>query len=126
MDVVTVVGVLAPVLPYLLEKAGDVATAEAIKKVGKDAWGLWRKLWPAIQASPAASEAVEDLAARPDDEDLRAVLRVQLKKLLQTDQSLADEVARLIVTASGDRSVSAGRDIRGTITTGDGNIVKGS
>lgn len=126
MDVATVVGVLAPVLPYLVEKAGHVAAGEAIKKVGKEAWGLWEKLRGAVQANPAASQAVDDLAAQPDDEDLRAVLRVQLKKLLQADPSLADEVARLIVTASGDRSVAAGGDVRGTIITGDGNIVKGS
>ena len=119
MDVVSVVDVLAPALPYLMEKTGDVAVGETIKK-------LWEKLRGAIQASPAASEAVDELAARPDDEDLRAVLRVQLKKLLEADPSLADEVARLNVTASGDRSVAAGGDISGTIVTGDDNRVNES
>ena len=133
MDVATIVGetvgVLAPVLPYLVGKAGDVAAGEGIEKVGKEAWGvaqrLWERLRGAVQANPAAREAVEDLVGRPDDEDYRAVLRVQLKKLLEADQSLADEVARLIVTASGDRSVAAGESISGTIVTGNGNIVKG-
>ena len=130
---------LAPVLPYLVAKAGDVAAAEAIKKVGKQTWGvarrLWEKLRPAVEASSSASEAVKDLADHPDVEDYRAVLRVQLKKLLEADRGLADEVARLIeegrkagpiVTASGDRSVAAGGDISGTVVTGDRNIVKRS
>ena len=134
MDVASVVaesvGILAPVLPYLVSKTGDVAAGEGIKKVGKEAWGvahrLWERLRGAVEANPAAREAVEDLVARPDDEDYRAALRVQLKNLLEADQLLGDEVARLIVTASGDRSVAAGGSIGGTIVTGDGNIVKGS
>ena len=134
-----VVGILVPVLPYLLAKTGDVAAGEAVKKVGKGTWGfargLWEKLRPAVEASAGASEAVKDFVARPDDEDCRAVLRVQLKKLLEADEALAEEVGRLIdegrragviVVASGDRSVAAGGDVGGTIVTGDGNVVKGS
>ena len=87
MDVGPIVAALEPLLPYLVTKTTDLAVGEAIKKAGKETWefarGLWEKLRPAVEASPVASEAVNDLAARPDDEDYRTVLRVQLKKLLE-------------------------------------------
>ena len=143
MDIVTTANdavlLLTPVLPYLVAKTGDVAAKEAIKKVGKKTWGfargLWDKLRPAVEANPAARVAVEDLVAEPDNEDCRGALRVRLKKLLEADEALADEVGRLIeegrragviVVASGKGSVAAGGDVSGTIVTGDGNVVKGS
>jgi hypothetical protein len=144
MDIVATVNdavlLLAPALPYLVAKTGDVATKGAIKKVGKEAWGvaqgLWEKLRPAVEASPAASEAVDDLAAEPDNQDCRGGLRARLRKLLEADPALAEEVARLIeegrsagvnVTSSGDRSVTVGGTISNNIiVTGDGNKVKGS
>ena len=142
MDISAIVAdaaqVLAPVLPYLLAKTADVAAGEAIKKVGKDTWGLAQRLWdklrPAVEAKPSAGEAARDLAAKPDDQDRQAALRVQLEKLLEADQALAHEIARLVdegrragltVVASGDRSVAAGGDVSGTIITGDGNVAKG-
>ena len=59
---------------------------------------------------------------------------MQLKKLLTEDQSLAEEVSRwldqgkaagITVTASGERSVPIGGNVKGsTIVTGDQNKVK--
>jgi len=57
---------------------------------------------------------------------LQATLRVQLKKLLSEDQSLAEEVSRWLeqgkaaginVSDIGERSVAIGRDFTGTIIT---------
>ena len=128
---------LVPLLPYLL-KAGEKAAEETGKAVAGQSleWGksLWTKLRPQVEAKPAALEAVQDVARAPEDEDLQAALRVQLKKLLTEDQSLAEEVSRwleqgkaagITVTASGERSVAIGGDVKGsTIVTGDGNMVK--
>jgi len=128
---------LVPLLPYLL-KAGEKAAEETGKTVAGQSWewgkSLWSKLKPGVEAKPAALEAVQDVAHAPEDEDLQAALRVQLKKLLTEDQSLAEEVSRWleqgkaagnIVTASGERSVAIGGDAKGnTIVTGDRNKVK--
>lgn len=128
---------LVPLLPYLL-KAGEKAAEETGKKaVDKSLeWGkaLWSKLKPKVEAKPAALEAAQDVAHAPEDEELRVALRVQLRKLLTEDQSLAEEVSRLleqgkaagnVVTASGERSVAIGGDVKGSsIVTGDRNKVK--
>jgi hypothetical protein len=86
-----------------------------------------------MEARPAALEAAQDAAAHPDDEDVLAALRLQLKKLLAEDQALAQELARLLprsgpagqtVIASGDRSVAIGGSVNGSvIVTGDQNVV---
>jgi hypothetical protein len=141
MDVTTFAKDLAvfliPFLPYLL-KAGEKAAEEAGKKLGGDAWdrakGLWAKLRPKVEAKPAAQEAVQDAAATPNDNDIQAALRLQLRKLLAEDAVLAREIERVwqeaqqagaIVIAAGERSVAIGRDVSSsTIITGDQNVVK--
>lgn len=142
MDIQTlaqqIVPFLAPFLPYLL-KAGEKAAEEAGKKLGAAAWekakALWAQLRPKVEAKPAAREAVQDVAAYPKDEDARAALRLQLRKLLAEDPALAAEVARLweevqaagvvnLVIAKGDRSVAIGGHVHdSTIVTGDQNQV---
>jgi hypothetical protein len=127
---------LTPFLPYLL-KMGDKAAEEASKKFGAEVWerakNLWGKLHPKIETKPAAQEAVQDVAATPDDVDAQAALCQQLKKLLTEDQSLAEDIAQLwaetkaaglTVTASGERSIAIGRDVSdSTIITGDQNRI---
>ena len=143
MDIVAlthaVTTTLVPVLPYLL-KAGEKAAEEAGKKAAGEAWDwakeLWTRLRPRVEAKPAALEAVQDVAHTPDDEDAQAALRVQFKKLLAEDETLAVEVtqwwekaraAGITVTASGDRSVGVAGDVqRSTIITGDSNVVGNS
>src|SRR5215211_5273888 len=118
---------LVPLLPYLL-KAGEKAAEETGKTVAGQSleWAksLWTKLKPKIEAKPAALQAAQDAAQTPEDDDVQAALRVQLKKLLADDQSLAEEVSRWLeqgkaagvnVSAIGERSVAVGRDFQGTI-----------
>ena len=132
---------LAPYLPYLV-KGIKLAGQEAAKKLGEkaseqgfqSAKTLWDKLRPKVEARPAALEAAQDAAAHPDDEDTRAALRVQLKKLLAEDPALREEIARLWgeaigvgegtafahPLAGGDRSVAIGGNVSGSvIITGD-------
>lgn len=128
---------LAPFLPYLV-KAGEKAAEETGKKLGAEAWEhaktLWAKLRPKVEAKPAAQEAANDLAANPQDEDAQAALRLQLKKLLAEDTTLAGEVARVweeakaagvTVIASGNSSVAIGGNVSGSaVITGDRNTVQ--
>jgi len=128
---------LVPLLPYLL-KAGEKAAEETGKTVAGESWewakSLWSKLKPKVEAKEAALEAVQNVAESPDDEDARAALRRQLKKVFTEDQSLAQEVSRWLdqgkvaginVSAAGERSVAIGGEIKSsTIVTGDQNKVK--
>jgi hypothetical protein len=128
---------LVPLLPYLL-KAGEKAAEETGKAVAGQSWewakSLWTKLKPKVETRPAALEAAQDASQAPEDPDAQAAFRQQLKKLLNEDQSLAEEVSRWLeqgkaagvtVTAAGDRSVAIGGDAKGnTIVTGDRNKVK--
>jgi len=129
--------VLVPLLPYLL-KAGETAAEETGKAVAGQSWewakSLWTKLQPKVEAKPGALEIAQDAAQAPEDQDAQAALRRQLKKLLTEDQSLAEEVSRWLdqgkaaginVTASAERSVAIGGDVKSsTIVTGDRNKVK--
>ncbi|HYV13370.1 MAG TPA: hypothetical protein VE980_20870 [Pyrinomonadaceae bacterium] len=125
--------VLVPLLPYLL-KAGEKAAEETGNAVAGQSWewvkSVWTRLKPKVEAKPAALEAAQDVALSPEDQDAQAALRIQLRKLLTEDQSLADEVSRwleqgkaagITVIASGERSVAIGGDAKdNTIVTGDG------
>ena len=123
---------LVPLLPYLL-KAGEKAAEETGKTIGGHSleWAksLWTKLKPKVEAKPAALEAAQDAARMPNNNDALGALRLQLFKLLEQDQSLAEEVRRwleqgkaagITVTALGERSVAIGGNVTGTtINTGD-------
>ncbi|WP_236145252.1 hypothetical protein [Nostoc sp. CMAA1605] len=76
-----------------------------------DVWNkakaIWAKLQPKVEAKEAAKEAATDVAQSPEDEALRTCLQVQLKKILDADQSLAEEIAKILQeTKSNDGSVS--------------------
>jgi hypothetical protein len=105
MNIADIVKLLAPCLPFLLNMGGKVAEG-ASRKVGEDVWNkakaIWAKLQPKVEAKEAAKEAAADVAQKPEDEDLQASLRVQLKKILEADKELAEEIAK-ILQASADK-----------------------
>ena len=105
MDIALIVKFLAPCLPFLLN-VGNKAVEGASQKVGEDVWNkakaIWAKLHPKVEAKEAAKEAAADVAENPENEDLQASLRVQLKKILDADTTLAEEIAK-ILQASPDK-----------------------
>ncbi|MDZ7960566.1 MAG: hypothetical protein RMY34_22240 [Aulosira sp. DedQUE10] len=110
MDIALIVKFLAPCLPFLLN-VGSKAVEGASQKVGEDGWNkakaIWAKLHPKVEAKEAAKEAAADVAANPEDEDLQASLRVQLKKILDADTALTEEIAKIWQeNNSADGSVS--------------------
>ena len=123
---------LVPLLPYLLKAGAEETGKKAVDQSLEWAKSIWTKLKPGVEAKPAALEAAQDVAHAPEDEELRVALRVQLRKLLTEDQSLAEEVSRLleqgkaagnIVTVSGERNIAIGGDAKGnTFVTGDQQV----
>ncbi len=99
MDIAVLTAFLAPFLPYLMN-LGNKAVEGAAQKSGEDAWDkaktIWKKLQPKVEAKEAALEAATDVAAEPEDEDSVASLRRQLKKILDNEPALAQEIAQLM------------------------------
>jgi hypothetical protein len=90
--------VLQPYLPILATKAAE----EIGKKVPEVAARLWAAIKGKVETRPAAKEALTDLLKSPEDGDLQATFRVQLKKLLEEDQSFAAELSKLLESAGSD------------------------
>jgi hypothetical protein len=125
---------LMPFLPYLAQ-AGHQLAEEAGRELGGQAWEyakrIWAKLSRRVENKPAAREAVEDVAAWPDDERARGALELQLEKLLTEDMELAEELGHIWqdaksagVVAMGARSIAIGGNATGsTFVTGDHNTI---
>jgi hypothetical protein len=125
------VTLLAPALQYLMV-IGEKLSEGAAKEIGADVWkqakSLWGGLGPEVTTSPAAEEALSDLAKTPGDPRLQTVAEVQIEKLFKQNQDLAAEVdhffkelraSGVTIAAMGERSVAAQTISRSTITTGD-------
>ncbi len=116
---------LAPALPFLVsggkelvEEAGKALNVELVKK-------LWGKLRPRVEEKPAAAEAAQEVARAPEDGDALGALRIQLRKILESDPALAAELAGL-VEAGGTRITYQGQvQGAGTLVQGSGNVAAG-
>ena len=103
MEIAVLAAFISPFLPFLLklgEKAAEKATESAAGKFGEAAWGkaqaVWGKLSPKVEAKESAKEAATDVASNPEDEDLQAAFRVQLKKLLEQDDALGRAISTIL------------------------------
>lgn len=144
MDVATIAAtVVAFLSPYFVESGKAAA-----KKAGEALVGAIERRF---KKKPAAQEALDDLKSEPEDEDVQAALRVQLKKAMKDDDTFASELAELLkeareedpaayqaavtgsgavaqapgAVAAGERGVAVGGDAHGPIVTGDDSEVKG-
>ncbi len=109
MEIATLTAFRSPFLPTLLKlggKAIEKATESASGKFGEAAFNkaeaVWVKLSPKVEAKESAKEAAIDVANSPEDEDLKAVLRVQLKKLLEQDEELMKAIEQILQADAPD------------------------
>ncbi len=115
----------AAVLDHVEDEATDAA-ADATVGLGRR---LLRRLLRRPESSAAIGSAVTDVAEHPDEEDYTAALRVQIRKALDADPQLADEVSGMLtnagvsIVASGDRAVAA-QNISGIVITGDNSTIQ--
>jgi len=132
MDIATlaagVTGALIPALPFLV-KVGEKGAETLGEKLGAGVWEtakvLWRKLSPAVEASPTATAAVQDAVADPGDADAQAALRVQIKKLLMADQDLFAGLAQVLEAAGHPQHYQAANFGDGAIAQGPGAVAAG-
>jgi hypothetical protein len=126
------VQLLAPFLPYLLkgvELAGQEAAKKLGEKAGEQGFEQAKALWDKLRRKKNVEQVAQTAAALPDNQALREALREEIARALSEDESLTQELARLLpqsgpagqtVIASGDRSVSIGGNAsRNVIITGD-------
>jgi hypothetical protein len=92
MEISTLTATIAPFLPFLLNLDNKAPESAAFSK----AQAIWEILGSKIAANPTAQEAAIDLAQNPNDQDLQAALRVQLKKLLDQDAELSKAIACIV------------------------------
>lgn len=98
MNIAALTTFIAPFIPFLV-KGGEEAAKEAGKKFGISAWekatAIWSILFPKIEQKPSANEIVNDIVTAPEDDDLQAAFRYQLKQLLEDDNALANKLEKL-------------------------------
>ena len=94
----SIVGVLAP----YLAKAGEEFAKEAGKTTAGKISGLYQAIKTRFQGRPAAAEALSDIEAAPNDQDVQAALRQQLKKQMVGDPAFADTLRQLLNQISQD------------------------
>jgi hypothetical protein len=103
MDIALLTAFLSPFLPHLLnlggkaaEKFTDTIAGKAGEAASTKATAIWAKLQPKVDAKESAREAADDVAKTPDDADAQAALRLQLKKILDSDPDLAAAIAQIM------------------------------
>ncbi|MEW1836610.1 hypothetical protein AB0392_01460 [Nonomuraea angiospora] len=136
-DLVTLAGQISPYVTAAVGAYG-AAVLGRVQDESADAtvvWGrrLLQRIFGISDEDDQAPEAVRDLAATPDDLDVQAALRLQIRKVLAADPALAEEIRQMLARAatvpntsaiaSGSRSVAAGQDITAPVTTGDNSSI---
>lgn len=122
---------LKPALPTLLGfVTGGIATG-ALQRAGEGLYTSTGEMWARLRGKrPQLDEAAEELAQNPDDADAEASFRYQLRKLLEENQELAEELQRLLpaqpssTMVVGNRNITvAGGATRSTLNTGDNSTL---
>ena len=115
MEITQLVTLLAPIafahLDYIRGKVAEGALTEG----GKE---LVKLLKDKLLSKPTAAEAVEDAAKNPADPDAQAALRIQLKKLLESDPEFAATATRLAPAA---QIIQTGDNNKAAIVQGNNN-----
>lgn len=85
---------LQPFLPIIATKSAEEIGKTAVVKV-------WAAVEKKFEAKPATKGILDDLCKKPQDTDVQASFRYQLKKLLEEDNFFIGELSKLL-EATGD------------------------
>lgn len=103
---------ILPFLPFVTK-----ATEALVEKVGEEAGdALVTKTRAALAKDQRATQAVEKLAAAPDDDMARTLLVTRLESLLSADPELAEALRQRLVPDSAPIQV-------GNVTIGSGSAM---
>jgi hypothetical protein len=93
--VATTWAMLKPFLPIIATKATEEISKMAVGKV-------WTAIEKKFDIKVAAKETLQDLLKNPQDEDVQGAFRLQLKKILEEDNSFASDLSKLLESAGSD------------------------
>jgi hypothetical protein len=97
-----VVVIIRPFLRAFVTGSAPIAegaggqTLDTAKSLARD---VWDRLQPRVQETAAASEAAEDAAEHPHEEDAASALRWQIRMILEEDLELARGLAGVLEQA---------------------------
>ena len=114
---IIVASVFELIEPYLvlIAKGSMEKISEIIpESVGK----LWNKIFDGFNKSPGKEKSLEDIMNYPDDKDIQASFRVQLRKIIDEDPSFRSELLTLIGNNFPDTSFKAELHGNGAISQG--------
>ncbi len=96
-------GLLSKVLsqagPDFAGKLNEGIAQSLGESVGQKVAAVVGRVVNKVHGKPTATEAVQDVAKAPDDADAQAALRLQLKKLMEEDDTFAQDLKRLLEEA---------------------------
>jgi hypothetical protein len=97
MDIVWLVGLLTPYLPFLM----GLGQKGSEKLVEKGAEEIWHKLFPKIKTDPGVLAIAKDVAINPDNEMAKTTLAYHLDKILNAPDNavLKAEIAQILEEA---------------------------
>ena len=101
MDIVWLVGLLTPYLPFLMG-LGQKAMEKGSEKLGeKGAEEIWNKLSPQIKTEPGVLAIAKDVAINPDNEMAKTTLAYHLQTILDAPDNavLKAESAQILEEA---------------------------
>jgi hypothetical protein len=100
-EVVEIVNEVWPYAVAALSVYGDAVLKGSGEATADATVGWGRRLLQRIFGTGDAPEALTDVVVAPDDEDLQAALRVQIRKAL-ADEEVRAAVTEILAEASGD------------------------
>lgn len=83
-----IIPLLLPYLPVIATKTAEKVGEELPEGVAK----LWNSLTAYFSKGQASKESLEDLLKKPDDPDIQAAFRVQLRKLAEANPEFQGEL----------------------------------
>jgi hypothetical protein len=137
MEIATLTAFLSPFLPSLLKlggKALEKSTESASGKIGEAAFEKAQAIWGELSPNVEIKKAAIEVANSPEDEDLKAVLQVQLKNLFKQNEELMNAIKQILkedtpdVTPSNKniQNVPGGNEVTQVINTLTGGKVIGN
>jgi hypothetical protein len=119
MDPITISALTATAWTLIQPHLRTIATksAEKISELVPETIGkLWGKVVDRFNTKPASQEVTSDLLKNPDDSDLQASFRVQLKKAMEEDPGFAEQIKELVEKADAQTNVQV---VDGAAAVGD-------
>jgi hypothetical protein len=120
MDPLTLAGTAVTVLSPYLANIGETAAEEVGKKLPEAVGRVWHAIMHKFKGNAAAEEVVKCFVAKPDDEDYRAGFRKELRKMLEAEPALVNELARLLEVAKRQSSETIINTGSGAVATSGG------